>query len=1268
MQNDLKFAGVSPVVVNYDGKVDDLYAPISCSSCDVTIVDKHILDDLYTPYKDDILMLVERGTQGYTKQITVESAGSVSTTLVSYEMTLEAHEIYQKDSFFLDGDGGDFYFKGIVKNSKGLFNVVLRYDETSKLWVEDNKYVLNVNGNGVNEQVFYYNNTLYKVSWDGTSHYISVWNGSSWGTPAAYTYVDNGTTYDCAYGTEQIVHYIDGTMELLFSQLRFTWDDTNKRWLRATSYTSGNSSYTGIYGEWYQRVKKADGTVVDACVANGLDGEDWVVELNRTSGTFTKLAKLQDSYDIDNIFTDDNGNLYCVKSSGKVLYWVWDADDWFEWITFTGNDFVADTFALDYIIPKQGNVQKRIVIKYMYNESTREMKAIYLRIITPPTVTVEYIPTGQMNYDKLYVGYMVPNTYSQEVTQNLDHITVTSIDFLSVLKYVTIDRLFTRPAVLTYGDIICKAIAYAYVSSNNAGRFVNFPYIWVEDSVTYGGSYDGTNGLFDMKCQISNFWDESDKASTAYEVIEELLRPFCMRLVYGGPSDEFYIYNANKTYDNDRNFIRYTFYDDGSYTNKLTPSSNGSWIEYNWGDWLLRHGLEWKSNNTQPATIQINETYDKVTCTASTCPPNYSKMAIDLVDYYQTDMYDIGWLNVQRNKTKGYVKKNNNVTTDTADRWFYLWNGVYTNPDYDLESWNGYVNWYLNFNQAYQYLNNSTTPESDRGSILNFYGGSNNPTATGKSQATEKSVEIMKRITAYSADNGVPPEFLELSDLDWEGHVSSGELILNKKNTSNTKFGSGIVMDDSDWVIYHQEYRNINMNTSSNPVIELDMTRSFSRTGIDVPIEVMNNNTTTGNTYNIFGNFTGCSNADYFPQPWNAENVIVNSVYFRRYGGSGTIRVKPVWDSTRIDMYVKTSDDRIFQFNGKEWVEDTEVKESNAFYLQKLMNFEHLFNTDARYNVIETSDGQHYSLSNEPFVYYTKTYSGEEYVNDDDSGTRHESGVYNTGVFVPVSSCSEGSISITLPRIDDANPVVYVDVYNSTMLGMTGCDDIGGAYTGAPFYYALGGGEYKGGVYIDFLPKNVSHVKAEHVDLKINVSVPESNLGQMFPQSDIEYGISSDKNYVEEYEGPTFEVNTKHNLVASSFSYLMYDNSYAEPGEFIINGIGTRPECYTVQAYFNWLNVIRKIYSKTILPSYTEINHTIFRRPVHNWMTFITSPEVGDNLMMVMSDSWDVKTNRHSIVAVECQGLEVDTISPFSVDELPHKARAERWNLPTASK
>lgn len=842
----------------------------------------------------------------------------------------------------------------------------------------------------------------------------------------------------------------------------------------------------------------------------------------------------------------------------------------------------------------------------------------------------------------IWEGYKMPNTYSQDVTLNLDNIGVTCIDPVSILKYVKVNKLFQKPNIVSYGQLIGKALSYVMIDANN---------LWVERTVSYNGSYSGSNGLLDLTIQVSNFWNEDGDDCSVYEMIAELLRPFCMTLVFY--DNAYQIYNVNKI-SGTRRFDKYTIGTNGTLTSSATNQSESrttGLYQFSTGDW--------ESNNTQNPTIEIDSTYEKVTGTISTMVPTYGTMAIDLINYNNRNLYDYGQLNVQRNKTKGYVKRNNNVTTDTNDYWYYLWNGTYTNTDYELRDNGLLVNWYLNCNQAYAYLTGTEGHPYNWGSVLNFYGGCNNPGATGKSQSTEKSVNVHKRITAYAADNGVPPEFLELSDLDWSGHVSSGELTLTKKNTSNTKFGTGIAMSGSNWVVYHQNYENINLNMPNTPVVEVNMSRSFSRTGIDIPIRVMNNNTTTGNTYNAFGSFTGCDDAKYYPQPWNAENVVVNSIYFRRYAGSGTIRVQPVWDTTRVDMYVTTSGSTIYQFNGEEWIQDTQVRESNAFYLKKLMNFEHLFHTDQRYNLIETGNGHTYSLNSEVFKYYT---DNNGYVYENENGTVHEFQPYTGGLFSEVNDASEGFLSIYLPQVNDSSPVVVVDIYNSSMLGMTGCGDIGGSYTGSPFYYANGGGEFTGAVYIDFLPKNVSHIKGEHIDLNIEVTVPKSNLGQVFSESDIKYELNSNQDYTEEFTGPSFQVNTYNELVASSFSYLIYNNAYADPSLFTVSSYTGRPECYTVQAYFNWLSKIRKIYTKTLVP---EMNRT---RPFANVRCYITSPEVGSNELLVVSDTWDVKTNRHSVTAIEDHNLEVSTVNTIDVMEIPRRARAERWNLPTANK
>ena len=1646
MTNDLKFSGNSPVVINYNGSSDDVFAPVRTSSCDINIVSNQILDDLYTARKDEVCVRIEKNIPEYTSIISILDPGNHTDVDLTdyqggdanYEM-LTALTNHKKDhisqrGFFATNENGNFMFYGTIENevTGNTYTHTFQYQgnkaDGPMIWVaeDDFRMYYSLYSGDTLKGYFYDGTHSYMVTENNGEWYISVWTpsgsdpiGGTWGGRTAYYRLEGSTNYYNNYPTSCIVTYLDGTLELIWNEYVYTWDSTNLKWIKLnTGYSDTDGDiYTGMYGEWYHQVKNANGVLVDAMVCNGLDGEDWLVSLDRTNHTFTRMIKLESSDDIYNLFTDDDGELYCIKDNGDIYYWCWRYNIWVKWISFTGTDVTPGTFHLDYVVPKtstswyldtsdnkyhkDAESDSKIVFIY-YNDSNMKPRVWVLMDISAPTVgykkqyitqqvqkwdrgthrgngsstvpglvkigsdyynmtiryqfvdidgklnilcdlekdsetesyvwllqddnqtetaftrtnkwnlegdstkndyyfyigtdsyslnkhladgywyvqkwngsswdsyglycrwnssngvsrttpgsfnpddiyyhcdgTVELINEGiygsvpgvytfyttgtgnnmrtgwkwvadaytlsgndidsirgrwcknvrvfdgdeiknidlayvgysssinglyKMNHtthtltkyiespsDTLYngrpsggsttlsddkflltdsqnnlymwlrdtsefvwlapdgwehiywlggsgyvtnsmyftyqmkdrfhfvtedivpgasntdwavtvsittppslyfeneyvytnqvvwEGYKMPNTYAQDVTQNLDTISLTAIDPVSILKYVTINKIMTKPALVTYKDLIGAALSYVMLHSNQ---------VLIEQSVSYGGTYLGDNGLLDLKCQIANFWDEADEPATLYEVIEEMLRPFCMTLAFAG--NKYWIYNQSKT-KGERMFDEYQVDVTGVMTyvqqEEVDPDVYGL-------------GTDWKSNNTQPATIQINETYDKVTGTASTMVPNYSKMAIDLVDYTQRDKYDAGWMNVQRNKTKGYYKKNNIVTTDTADHWFYIWNGVYTNADYGLEPFSSPVDWYLNINKMYEYLEGQyTSYGADYGSILNFYGGQNNPTGTGKEQTTEKSVSISKRITAYAADNGFPPELLEFSDLDWTGHVSGGELTLQKQNTSNSKFGSGIVMGDSDRVVYHQMYENIYLNSINNPTLNLDITRSFSRTGIDIDIEPLNYNTADNVTYNAFGNFTGCD-TNYLPQPWNASQIVVNSIYFRRYSSGSTIRVTPVWDRRRIDMYIELSDTTVLQFNGKEWVAANAVDENNSFYLLKLMNNEHLFHTDHRYDVIETSDGQHYSLTDEDYTYYTDNNGG---VYPDEHGTAHTCSRYKSGLNYwesNVDSCSAGQMSIILPQIEDPAAVVYVDVYNSSMLGMTGSDDIGGSFTGQPFYYALGGGEYTGNVYINFLPKNLSHIKAEHLDLNISISVPESNLGQMFSESDIRYELDSNSNYVEEFETPSFRVNTYNQLVTSSFSYLIFDSALADPGEFIINGEGARPECYTVQAYMNWLNRVRKIYSKTIKPIDPDLE-------VNNIMKYIASPEIGENDLLILSDSWDLKTNRHSITAIEDHNWDVDYVQTQDAVEIPRMARADRYNLPTAKK
>lgn len=917
------------------------------------------------------------------------------------------------------------------------------------------------------------------------------------------------------------------------------------------------------------------------------------------------------------------------------------------------------------------------------------------------TVRVSKITDPGTEYEErtvIWEGYKMPNTYSQSVTQNLDQISMTAIDPISILKYVTIDKLVNKPKIMTYRQLIGAALSYVKLTKNR---------VRIETAVSYGGTYyyAQNNGLLDMKIQVSNFWNEGGEPVTAYEMLEEMLRPFCMTLAFNG--DTFQIWNPNRA-NTQRVFLEtYIINDNGTLSYNGLSGETQRVYDFDDGDWI--------SNNTQDASIEIGSTYDKVTGVASTSVPEYSQMVYDVVDYNQRDLYSILYLNVQRNKTKGYSATGSGIglryQLDTADKWYYIWNGVYTSELYHLQSNGGYVNGYLNMNKANTYLNGQAGHPNDYGSILNFYGGANNPTGTGKTQSPEKSVEVKKRITAYAADNGTPLEFLELGDLAWkfDTHLDMNEGTemnpdITKINPNNSKFGSVKASQQSNKVSYRQKF-TLPLTSVNENTLNIDLTQSYSRTGIDQVIDVMQNNTSTNGYFNIqlVDEDTGyripyliSSDINYFPQLWNASKVKVDTTYFQRYKTAGTVfrpqRITEVWDKRRIWMYIKRGNNDYLQFDGKDWVQDTHPEVGNAFYLMKLMNGEKLFHTDYRYNIIETADGEHYSLTNERFTYYTDEVGG---VTDRSvsGGTTHYCEIYydeSQPWYQWVEKCGEGKLSIKLPPLDLLEAEVTCDVYNSTLLGSTGgsqsstgtmiqelikyvvegtgtyVDDEGQVVT-TPLGPGNIGSSYGAvgamGATVLFLPHNTTYVKAEHLDLDISLSVPESNLGQMFDQSDIKYSLTENRGCVEEFNGLSFLVNTYNSLVAASYSYLIFGDNIADPNEFIIESINARPECYTIQAYMNWLSVIRKTYKKTLIP----LNEWSWQK-FCNIRTFLKSPEVGDNKLMVVADTWDVKSNRHSVTAVECQDLDVEDVENQDITELPRRARDERYNLPTAVK
>ena len=1288
MDDDLKFAGTNPVTINYNGSSDDIYAPISTRSCDVTIVNDKILDDLYTPWKDDILIEIERKEQAKEKVIYTDNPGSATSLLISYTSNEEKERVSSNLGEFYTDINGAYRYQGDIEPVYGYgteTNRNLVYNKVRQKWMRDDSWDLESDQG----QYFHDATDSYKMVYD-SGHLLYKWVNGAWGSAMA-VYGDNVASFDnrCIYTyTDGVTEYFENAS--LENTHRYLWNPANRSFDRLSDYVYTDGPLTKYDITYRMKIKDEAGQWIDICVIDywtpsSAAYHTKIVKMNRQQGTFTTICELLTNSSGERVFAHKDGSLYCMRyTDGSIWYWSWVAEDWVQFLSFTDiSDVRSNSFTVDYVIDGEIVVCKCKVL----SGSNVVDKYYYLADLVHPEIKARYdVIPGQYVYRTLFSGYMVPNTYSQPVTQNLDQITVTGIDFLSILKYVTIDKLFSKPSMMSYGEIISLALAYVTPPEYFYGDYVHF---MVENCVTYGGEFNGSNGLMDMRIQVSNFWDESEKPATAYQVIEELLKPFCMRLIYNGG---YVIYNVNNTNIGGRSYINYRYTREGVKEHQNLVEADPSDTDSEWlCNTFHNYGTDWISNNLSDATIEINSTYDNVKATASTCVPSYSKMAMDLVDYSQREKYDAGWGNVQVNKTKGYLKETVIITIrpgqshpativrkDNSDHWFYLWNGVYTNPEYELVPYSydplhPEVEWYRNVNKFYEYLEETTTAYgAEYGQMLTFQGGGNNPTGTDKTQAQEKSVEVKKRVTAYAPDNGVPPEFLETSDLGWTLQVQSSTRMLNKTNPTSARFGDGITMQSSNRCVYKQVYENVSLSSIEDNVVNIDLTQSYSRTGIDVKIDVMNNNTATDKV--MTGNALLSCNSDYFPVWWDADQVTVDSYYFRRYAsdGGGNDSCRAVWDERIVKLYVEFSDGTFQMFNGKAWVTDGE-NHANPFILTKMITGEKLYHNEMKYNCIKfPSDpiNVRYSLTGEDIYIY---YDNDMGVTDRETNDYTRCKPYNSeenAWYKWIAGCGEGQLSIRLPYVDDPSAKVYVEIWNSSILGMTGTDStVSGAVVNhsVPFYYTLDD-QYESTqnfqevqAYCNFLPNNVSHVKAEHLDLSIKVTVPESNLGQMFSQSDIEYEINSGKNYEEEFNGLSFQVNTKNQLVASSYSYLMYNSGLANPDQFIINNIGTRPECFTVQAYFNWLTRIRKIYTKTILPLNED-------RMFNNTMKFIESPEIGENPMMVVSDSWDVKSGRHTVVSVECQDLDVGYIDPFMVNELPRKARAERWNLPTANK
>jgi hypothetical protein len=373
------------------------------------------------------------------------------------------------------------------------------------------------------------------------------------------------------------------------------------------------------------------------------------------------------------------------------------------------------------------------------------------------------------------------------------------------------------------------------------------------------------------------------------------------------------------------------------------------------------------------------------------------------------------------------------------------------------------------------------------------------------------------------------------------------------------------------------------------------------------------------------------------------------------------------------------------------------------------MNYEKIFNTEFTYNLIECGEetddnGKVYrdvfALNEDGFKYY-KHYNGGVFKKVEDieeKGILHEFTYYGAADNTwkkYISSCDDGSISIVLPALNVVNALVECDIYHSSLLGITGNENpqgimirqheinykVEGVYRywdatlGAVATKELtedmvdnyGKVESKVCDYVYWMPINATYVKAEHLDLDISLSVPETNLGQMFGESDIKYSTNHSKRFRESYDAPSFLVNTRHPIVSQSHSYVIVGNALADANRFSIgwsyNKIACRPENYVMQGYKNYWGVIRRTYNRVLVPHKSEFS---------NCLCFIEAPDIPDTghgrWLMVVSDSWDVKTNRHTISAVEDYDLNVKEIENYTVLEIPRQSRNPRFDLPSVQK
>ena len=366
MENDLKFSGSNPVMINLNGSADDIYAPIKTTSCDVNIVSNKILDDLYTPAKNGVVMTVTRQFPKIEHNVVYDKIGSVKSFQSGSDIN-DNYTISYRGLFFTDIND-DYWFVGrIADYNNNIEDVNLLFNTRTKTWEKNSKW-----GLGYSDWYFHDGTYSYKVFKSGSTHKIQKWEGSSWGTASNYIKYDSfGTSSYCGYDTSYIIRYRDGSLELIWGKNRWYWN--NYRWMYKVGYTDkeGND-YFVMYGKNHLQLY-VDGVLTDCCVVNSVynaEYSNYIVSLDKDAGVFTRIIPLTDlEWDIDNVFSLD-GRAYAVDKTGIIWFWSDDIKQWVKWISFTG--VYGSSMYLDY------NAKGNVVLKYIDSSQTSSNSCMML--------------------------------------------------------------------------------------------------------------------------------------------------------------------------------------------------------------------------------------------------------------------------------------------------------------------------------------------------------------------------------------------------------------------------------------------------------------------------------------------------------------------------------------------------------------------------------------------------------------------------------------------------------------------------------------------------------------------------------------------------------------------------------------------------------------------------------------------------------------------------------------------------------------------------